>query len=51
MDDLITLMMIQQLMNSPSDGTNNQVINEKKEEKERQIDKLKQEVLALLEEE
>ena len=51
MDELITLMMIQQLMNSPSDSTNNQVINEKKEEKDRYIDKIKKEVLELLEEE
>jgi hypothetical protein len=51
MDDLITLMMIQQLMNSPSDGTNNQVINEEKKEKDMYIEKIKQEVLELLEEE
>ncbi|MFX1310583.1 MAG: hypothetical protein ACFE9M_09915 [Promethearchaeota archaeon] len=50
MDDLITLIMIQQLMNMPSDGTNNQVRNEMKEEKDRNLEKLKQEVLELLEE-
>ncbi|MFX0021515.1 MAG: hypothetical protein ACFE9S_04265 [Candidatus Hermodarchaeota archaeon] len=50
MDDLITLMMIQQLMNSSSDSSDNRVDNEKRKEHEQQIDKIKQEVLELLEE-
>ncbi|MFX1501153.1 MAG: hypothetical protein ACFFDH_09350 [Promethearchaeota archaeon] len=48
MDELITLMMIQQLMNSPSDI--NQTKDNKKEEREHQIEKIKNEVLELLEE-
>lgn len=47
-DDLITLMMIQQLMNSPSQTNNNQGQN-KKEEEDEHIDKIKKEVLELLE--
>lgn len=51
MDDLITLIMIQQLMNSTSESSDNRVIDDKKKEQDQQIDKIKQEVLELLEEE
>ncbi|MFX1377911.1 MAG: hypothetical protein ACFFA4_02360 [Promethearchaeota archaeon] len=50
MDDLITLMMIQQLMNSSSQSSDNRGGNDKKKEQDEQIDKIKQEVLELLEE-
>lgn len=50
MDDLITLMMIQQLMNSPSESSDNRINNDKRKEEDQQIDKIKQEVLELLEE-
>jgi hypothetical protein len=50
MDDLITLMMIQQLMNSSLENNDNRVDYEKKKEQDQQIDKIKQEVLELLEE-
>jgi hypothetical protein len=52
MDDLITLMMIQQLLNSPSENSDNR--RSKKvdftNDHEEQIEKIKQEVLGLLEE-
>ncbi|MFX1304395.1 MAG: hypothetical protein ACFE9X_13650 [Promethearchaeota archaeon] len=48
-DDLITLMMIQQLMNSSSQNSDNQTRDEKKKEHEQHIDKIKKEVLDLLE--
>lgn len=48
MDDLITLMMIQQLMNSPSQKSDNQ-IQDNKEKEDKHIDKIKEEVLELLE--
>ena len=47
-DDLITLMMIQQLMNSPSQKSDNQ-IQDNKEKEDKHIDKIKEEVLELLE--
>ena len=48
-DDLITLMMLQQLMNS----NENRVLprNEKEQERKSEIDKIKKEVLDLLDEE
>ncbi|MFX0040160.1 MAG: DUF308 domain-containing protein [Promethearchaeota archaeon] len=49
MDDLITLIMIQQLLNSPPQTTDNQ-IEEENENRKQEIDKVKQEVLNLLEE-
>ena len=51
MDDLITLIMIQQLLNSPSQEIDNRVNEERTKERKQQIDKIKQEVLDLLEEE
>ncbi|MFX0134605.1 MAG: hypothetical protein ACFFDN_13275 [Candidatus Hodarchaeota archaeon] len=48
-DDLITLMMIQQLMNSPSQQRDNQPKDERRKDHEEQIDKIKKEVLGLLE--
>lgn len=50
MDDLILLIMIQQLMNSSSESNHNQGSNDKGKEQDQQIDKIKQEVLELLEE-
>ncbi|MFW9820708.1 MAG: hypothetical protein ACFFE5_13955 [Candidatus Thorarchaeota archaeon] len=50
MDDLITLIMIQQLMNLPSESSDDRINIEKSKEKDQQIDKIKQEVLELLEE-
>ena len=50
MDDLITLMMIQQLF-SPSPGSESlryQLPNDKKQDEESEIDKTKREVLELL---
>ena len=47
-DDLITLMMVQQLMKSPSQKSDNQV-QDKKEEEDEHIDIIKREVLELLE--
>lgn len=48
-DDLITLMMIQQLMNSHENRE--QPRNEKEQESKANIDKIKNEVLELLDEE
>jgi hypothetical protein len=48
MDDLITLMMIQQLLNSPSQTTNSIVDEDESKERKKQIDKIKQEILELL---
>lgn len=50
MDDLITLMMIQQLMNTPSQDTDNRMYEESKKDRENDIEKVKQEVLDLLDE-
>jgi hypothetical protein len=50
MDDLITLMMIQQLLNTPPQ-TNDNRIDEENENRKQEIDKIKQDVLNLLEEE
>ncbi len=50
MDDLITLMVIQQLMNKSSQNNEYTIKNDRKEEKDKQIDKIKQEVLELLDE-
>ena len=48
-DDLITLMMIQQLM-TPSNRDNHSLKDMKKKEREDNIEKIKNEVLDLLEE-
>jgi hypothetical protein len=52
MDDLITLMMIQQLLNSPSSsrGSEGYGNDNGEREREKEIDKIKNEVLELLEE-
>ncbi|MFX0135025.1 MAG: hypothetical protein ACFFDN_15395 [Candidatus Hodarchaeota archaeon] len=50
-DNLITLMMLQQLVNSSSQNRESQTREEKKEEKEQYLDKIKKEVLDLLEDE
>ena len=49
-DDLITLMMIQQLISSSSHSNNSPIRKEKKIECEHPIDKIKDEVLNLLDE-
>jgi hypothetical protein len=49
MDDLITLMMIQQLMNSPSHPDDPREYGDHERERKNQIEKTKQEVLDLLE--
>ena len=49
-DDLITLMMIQQLISSSSQSNNSQIREKKKAEHEHPIDKIKDEVLNLLDE-
>jgi hypothetical protein len=49
MDDLITLMMLQQLMNT--NGRNTHSSDDKKQKNKDHIDKIKNEVLDLLEEE
>lgn len=51
MDDLITLMMIQQLINSPAHDTDNHISEDSRKTREAQIEKSRQEVLALLDEE
>lgn len=51
MDDLITLMMIQQLLNSPSQDSDVHTYEDSKKIREQQIEKTKQEVLELLDEE
>ena len=48
-DDLITLMMLQQLMNS--NGNREHPKNEKEQENKKNIDRIKNEVLELLDEE
>ena len=50
MDDLIMLMMIQQLLNTPSQTSDNRVNEDNLKDRKQQIDKIKQEVLDLLEE-
>ena len=49
MDDLIMLMMIQQLLNTPSQTSDNRVNEDNLKDRKQQIDKIKQEVLDLLE--
>ncbi|MFX0002957.1 MAG: DUF308 domain-containing protein [Promethearchaeota archaeon] len=48
MDDLITLMMIQQLLNSPTQDIDNRADEENTREKKKEIERVKQEVLDLL---
>lgn len=50
MEDLITLMVIQQLMNTSSQNNDYTNKNDEKAEKDKQIDKIKQDILDLLEE-
>lgn len=50
MDDLITLMMIQQLLNTPSPARDSRLDEEHTKQKTQQIEKIKKEVLELLEE-
>ncbi len=50
MDDLINLMVIQQIMSNSSQNNDYANKNNEKAEKDKQIDKIKEEVLELLEE-
>jgi len=51
MDDLITLIMVQQLLNFSSPDTDNHMYEDSKKSRKEQIEKTQQEVLELLEEE
>ncbi|NVM34512.1 MAG: hypothetical protein HWN81_02880 [Candidatus Lokiarchaeota archaeon] len=50
-NDLITLMMVQQLFSRQNDPDQNNVIDQKTQDKDQYIDKIKNEVLELLDEE
>lgn len=49
-DDLVTLMVIQQLLNTNSQDSDTRVYNDSERDRKQQIDKIKQEVLNLLDE-
>lgn len=52
MDDLITLVMLQQLLNSsPDERTHGHVVQDLKKTQDEKLEKMKNEVLELLEEE
>jgi hypothetical protein len=48
MDDLITLMMIQQLINSPSNSEDPKIDEQEARNRSQKIEKVKQEILDLL---
>ncbi|MFX1419609.1 MAG: hypothetical protein ACFE9N_11875 [Promethearchaeota archaeon] len=50
MDDLVTLMMIQQLLNTNSQDSDTRVYKDSEKDRKHQIDKIKEEVLNLLDE-